>query len=133
MSQTSIKQSPAKMFPVKVLCTSMWPEFSKGDWIIVDPTRPYESDDIVLVVDDDKYTICARFVEDESGKYLSFDDLSRESHHPPIKITPSMKVAGTVVAVVRHLVDDVQIIGEFIGRYELFQANSDDAHDFVEE
>ena len=107
----------------------MWPEFTTGDWIIVDTERPYESDDIVLVVDDDKYTICARIADDESDKYLVFDGLSDGSNHSPIKITPSMKVVGTVVAVVRHLVDDVQLVGEFIGRYELFVANSNKPDD----
>ena len=129
MNQTSNNQSHARTFPVKVLCSSMWPEFTTGDWIIVDTERSHEGDDIVLVVDDDKYTICARFVEDESDKYLVFDGLSDESNHPPIKITPSMKVVGTVVAVVRHLVDDVQLVGKLIGQYELFVANSNKPDD----
>ena len=133
MNPTSNNQPHARPFPVKVLCTSMWPEFTTGDWIIVDPKRPYESDDIVLVVHDDKYTICARFADDGLDKYLLFDGIPDGSNRPPIKLTHSMKVVGTVVAVVRHLVEDVQILGDIIGRYEVFQAKLDDAPDFEEE
>ena len=129
MKSISNTQSHARTFSVKVLCSSMWPEFTTGDWIIVDTERLYKSDDIVLVVDDDKYTICARFADDGLDKYLVFDDVSDGLNHPPIKITPSMKVVGTVIAVVRHLVDDVQIVGEFMGRYELFVANSNKPDD----